>query len=471
MADRLRGRFSTCLTVAAHLLCGVIQAQAAEFGWRSIPVRPATDRYGHPPVSDVTQAPDGALYVLENHGIHRVEDGEFHVVDGYYENLRMARDGERAGEYVVMTRNTGRYADKYPFTPKATFQLPKEQLSGIVTRIAADTDGSLWAVTRNGRVGRWNNETWHMETVRASEIVIGPHGRRLIWNNKPTFSSHRDWLADNHDHPMLWDGQTWQPEPALQNVHAAAVDASGQILVLLMDPDTREHRLVIGNRESWRPVDTPPNLRNIQSDIHGEVLALSYRSQKIDGQGYERVEDAVHVWRDGAWVADPELTHLPKHIYLGSGGRHGKLVRHRGHRTLVSANRWRSWLELTPEQLARKRAEEQAPPPVEPERFDASGSRWFGTIVALDDSIPIEPNLKALWGRGAYLHLREDGALGFKWNEADALEYLPENTWQQDGEQLILRLGVFHYVFTLAPPNQALRARLADAFRMEITRQ
>ncbi len=48
---------------------------------------------------------------------------------------------------------------------------------------------------------------------------------------------------------------------------------------------------------------------------------------------------------------------------------------------------------------------------------------------------------------------------------------LPENTWQQDGKQLILRLDSFHYVFTLAPPNQALRARLADAFQMDITRQ
>ena len=111
-----------------------------------------------------------------------------------------------------------------------------------------------------------------------------------------------------------------------------------------------------------------------------------------------------------------------------------------------------------------------APRPA-PKVFTVAGSRWFGVIKPLDPNMPIDPELKRLWGEGAYLHMRDDGALGYNWETPESYTYAPENRWLQDEETFVIQLGVFHYVFTLVPPNRELVANLNNIFRMTIDRQ
>ncbi len=85
---------------------------------------------------------------------------------------------------------------------------------------------------------------------------------------------------------------------------------------------------------------------------------------------------------------------------------------------------------------------------------DLGGSYWFGRIVPVAEGP--ENEIVRLWRRGAYLHLREDGTLGFNWSEPGAYAYLDVNRWSQEGSRFTLDMSGARYTFDLdAAPYEA----------------
>ncbi len=99
---------------------------------------------------------------------------------------------------------------------------------------------------------------------------------------------------------------------------------------------------------------------------------------------------------------------------------------------------------------------------------NASGTYWFGTILPVVD-MP-ENEVMRLWRRGAYLHMREDGILGFNWSTPTRYEYLDFNRWTQTGRQVTLSMSGAVYRFDLdAGRSGPLRGFLEPGGGFEMT--
>lgn len=64
----------------------------------------------------------------------------------------------------------------------------------------------------------------------------------------------------------------------------------------------------------------------------------------------------------------------------------------------------------------------------------------FATIQPVNEGIRFDHNIRELWFRGAYLHLRPDGALGHNWSKPGPYVYVPEQGWYISDDRLILVL-------------------------------
>jgi len=72
---------------------------------------------------------------------------------------------------------------------------------------------------------------------------------------------------------------------------------------------------------------------------------------------------------------------------------------------------------------------------------------WYARIVLVDPNMPIDPTIKALWNKGAYLHFRQDGQLGFNWNIPGAYGYDKNNRWSRTGSTIVITMGDISYTF------------------------
>ena len=83
------------------------------------------------------------------------------------------------------------------------------------------------------------------------------------------------------------------------------------------------------------------------------------------------------------------------------------------------------------------------------EALKIKGSYWKVRIVPVDPNMVIDPNIKALWGKGAYLYLRGDGAMGFNWNTPGFYGYDKNNSWVKKVNKLTIVMGDISYSFDL----------------------
>ncbi|MCI4643285.1 MAG: hypothetical protein MRY64_00700 [Hyphomonadaceae bacterium] len=83
-----------------------------------------------------------------------------------------------------------------------------------------------------------------------------------------------------------------------------------------------------------------------------------------------------------------------------------------------------------------------------------SGSYWHGTIVPVVDMPSNE--IVQLWGRGAYLHFREDGIAGYNWSVPGYYAYDEVNQWSETETQFTLTMSGAVYVFDKTANNDPL---------------
>jgi|GEM_PF-2925513 len=77
------------------------------------------------------------------------------------------------------------------------------------------------------------------------------------------------------------------------------------------------------------------------------------------------------------------------------------------------------------------------------------------TVVPKDPNAPIAPDIKAMWAKGFYIHLKGDGNFGFNTDEPGPYLYLPVNRWKNKNGVLTLTLDTVVYAFTLPTKKSA----------------
>ncbi|MCP5144114.1 MAG: hypothetical protein H6978_04750 [Gammaproteobacteria bacterium] len=462
----LRGqRVSAWLFLLAAVTAIPANAQAAEeLRWRRVPVIKAMDQFMSPTVDDVANAPDGSVYMVYQRSIFLLEDGEIKPRFGSLNSFGIDKSGAPKNKYTVRVRkSTSTQPDHSAWAYRDT--RPPYQINGIASRFAITPTGEFWVACLDGFIYRPQGENWEAEPgVRGDQIEVAPDGATAVtWSNDAHFQSHKDWL-EKHPEPYVRINGKWRAAPELIGIVAAAFDQNSTPLALVFDQQTREHRLMRYESGAWAVMPAPAEIRSIQSDANGDVLALTYRSERIKGRGWVRSEQWFYRLTDGAWARVEELPRLNTAVRLDSR-HHGELISYQGNPTWVAQERWLSPKLVTIEEEAV--ADEPPPTP----ELQASGSTWYGRIDVIDPNIQIDPAAKALWADGAYLYLREDGALGMNWETPDQYFFDPANGWLQDEGSLVLRFGVFMYAFELEPPFAGGMTTLGTAFKMEIARQ
>ena len=69
----------------------------------------------------------------------------------------------------------------------------------------------------------------------------------------------------------------------------------------------------------------------------------------------------------------------------------------------------------------------------------------FAKIVPVNSNLPRDP----MQAKGAYLHLREDGALGHNFSKPGPYGYVPKQGWRMDDEKLVIIFDQISYTFDL----------------------
>ncbi|WP_290584736.1 MULTISPECIES: hypothetical protein [unclassified Ketobacter] len=96
-------------------------------------------------------------------------------------------------------------------------------------------------------------------------------------------------------------------------------------------------------------------------------------------------------------------------------------------------------------------------------------------VVPVDPNSPIAPEVKAMWAKGFYIHLKTDGNFGFNTDDPGPYAYLPVNRWKNQNGVLTLTLDQVVYSFTLPTVATAEETTLTtvdstwNAFRMTYT--
>ncbi|NKB81731.1 MAG: hypothetical protein GKS05_07580 [Nitrospirales bacterium] len=100
-----------------------------------------------------------------------------------------------------------------------------------------------------------------------------------------------------------------------------------------------------------------------------------------------------------------------------------------------------------------------------------SNSYWHGTIVPIV-AMP-ENEIIRTWRRGAYLHLRNDGIVGYNWSKPNEYIYDPANKWSEDGELFTISMTGATYTFNSRDAKEPLTARINEggAFKMSMKRK
>ncbi len=81
----------------------------------------------------------------------------------------------------------------------------------------------------------------------------------------------------------------------------------------------------------------------------------------------------------------------------------------------------------------------------------------FARIVPINDQIAVDPGLKSLWEKGAYIHLHPNGKLGHNWSKAGTYAYVPGQYWNTNGKILTIAFGPdLTYTFVLSQDGTAM---------------
>lgn len=75
------------------------------------------------------------------------------------------------------------------------------------------------------------------------------------------------------------------------------------------------------------------------------------------------------------------------------------------------------------------------------------------TVIPTDPNAPIAADIKSLWAKGFYIHLKANGNFGFNTDKPGPYHYLPVNSWKQNNGVFTLILDKMTYTFTL-PKNE-----------------
>lgn len=70
-------------------------------------------------------------------------------------------------------------------------------------------------------------------------------------------------------------------------------------------------------------------------------------------------------------------------------------------------------------------------------------------VVPKDPNAAIAPEIKAMWAKGFYIHMKEGGNFGFNTDEPGPYLYLPVNRWENKNGVFTLTLDTVVYAFTL----------------------
>jgi len=146
---------------------------------------------GHPRVDDVTQAPDGTIWVGTTNGLYRIRNDRFIKVP-------TLADGQPIGIQTVAANTDGsvwgtRIGEKLvQVTPRnfvAHWQDPETLQGATVYSLRADSRGWIWANTGEG-LGVYDGHVW-----RLVEIQDG-----LVWSDTEQFALYPD------DDGSIWVG-------------------------------------------------------------------------------------------------------------------------------------------------------------------------------------------------------------------------------------------------------------------------
>ncbi|MGH1402683.1 MAG: hypothetical protein ACRBDL_00410 [Alphaproteobacteria bacterium] len=91
----------------------------------------------------------------------------------------------------------------------------------------------------------------------------------------------------------------------------------------------------------------------------------------------------------------------------------------------------------------------------------------FTQIVPIHANLPSDP----LLAKGAYLHLREDGALGHNFSKPGPYGYVPKQGWRMEKDKLVIIFDQISYSFDLPQSTTPMVTYLdqGGAYKMSIT--
>tara|TARA_R110001592_G_scaffold3525_34_gene20251 strand:- start:23592 stop:24050 length:459 start_codon:yes stop_codon:yes gene_type:complete len=62
----------------------------------------------------------------------------------------------------------------------------------------------------------------------------------------------------------------------------------------------------------------------------------------------------------------------------------------------------------------------------------------LATIVPTSSRTKLDPDMRALWERGAYLYLNPNGTLGHNWSKPGPYAYIAGQTWRIENQKLVI---------------------------------
>lgn len=452
------------LLVLLALICPISYANDSLQSWRKASVVPATDRYGHPSLNDLDIGPNGEIYVVRGYALSQLVDGRIVPVGGVKPRAAAILTAPHRGKYLLYSKPQVRVNPNLKQADvRMVEQLPGDSLQGVIRHFAVAADGTFWVVDQVGRVYRKTASQWKVQDVMANNVATGTQGAVAVWSFRPEFEDHQRWLKNNPA-PLLWQDKRWVPQPGLLGLESIAFDAQDNAIALVFNAEENIRRLLIHKGNGWHELPNLPDVRNVQSDLTGRIVALTYSSEKIEGKGWVNSRERLHTWQDDHWVTDNSIPDLHTSLHFGAGS-YGRLITYQGKLTWVSKQKWLSLTNVPASQVAKPAATVHAPVTAAA-ALNLQDSIWYSTIRITNPEVAIDPALSALWEDGAYLHMREDGALGFNWDKREDFAYLPENSWLEDEQTLVVRLGMFHYVFDEPFNNDQVETTLGNSFHM-----
>jgi len=472
----MKNYISKYVSIVIFMVFYAANVFAVEKQWHIAAVNSFANKYGisAPIIDDIAISKDNKIYII--HGARKLSrlEGEIWVVV----DDREAR--------IWFDKKTGMYTtplvikidDEYKEVKKVKLKVP-DRMNGIAARVAVDSMDRLWVVTTRGRVYRRDSRNkWKKMPVMASDIVSGPRGVVAVWTMKTISDEHKEWLKNNR-HPKIWNGMKWKDIKRFTELKSIAFDEKGSLWVLAGKYNVpNKFKLMQNIKGAWKEIPQEPKFLHMESDLHGNLWALTYNVNKNTNKNIKKKwvlsDERIFRWSGKHWVDDASIPNLHRTLHTKTPF-YGSLFQFRGNLTWASKQYWFSLRERTAEEKSKREARlknKQQKVTISPNKsaklISVLGTQWYGIIEVIDKKIKIDPNIVKIWKKGAYMHMRGDGTIGINFEKPKNYIYNPTDRWTQDGDKLILQMGVFGYIFKLKPPNKKIVANIPNFFRMTI---